>query len=124
MTEQSTAVTEISTASASMRQQSDQAAKALGEQTRAMRDVVAAATNTSKQIKLIHRANREHSTVAGGLLQQVADVRRIAERNAAGMTRTRGSLDELEAQARALGAAVAGVAVSGAPGARAARAGR
>jgi methyl-accepting chemotaxis protein len=88
-----------------MKHQSDQAARALTEQTRAMKDVVAAVSNTSKQIKLIHRANREHTTVAGGLLEQVADVRRVAERNAHGVSETRSSVEDLRNQAIALGSA-------------------
>ena len=48
----------------SMRQQADQAAKALKEQARAMKDMTVAAANTAKQIKQITRANREHSAAA------------------------------------------------------------
>src|SRR5688500_20358673 len=102
MVEQSTAVHQITTATGSMQQQSDQAARALAEQTRAMRDVVSAATNTSKQIKLIHRSNREHTTVAGNLLEQMFDVRRVAERNADGVKETRTSDEDLRSDAKAL----------------------
>ena len=49
-----------------------------------MRDVVTAAANTSKQIKLIQRANREHSTVAENLLDAGWPTSgAISERNAA-----------------------------------------
>ena len=55
-----------------MRQQADQAAKALNEQARAMKDMTTAAANTPRQIKLITHANREHSTVAGALARRTS----------------------------------------------------
>ena len=72
------AAAEITTAVTSMRQQSEQASRALVEQARGIKDIAAAAVNTSKQIKLIHRANREHSTVSASVVGQLADIRRIA----------------------------------------------
>jgi methyl-accepting chemotaxis protein len=102
MVEQGTAAKEITTAVASMRQQSEQAARALVEQARAMKDVSAATSNTAKQVKLIQRANREHSTVSEDLLARLADIKRITERNAAGVHEARGSAADLLGQAAAL----------------------
>jgi methyl-accepting chemotaxis protein len=91
-----------------MRQESSQAAKALAEQARAIGETAAATTNTSRQIKQITRANREHSGVAELLLGQVSDVRRIADRNAAGVKETRGTTSRLRDQAKALTSIVEG----------------
>jgi methyl-accepting chemotaxis protein len=73
-----------------------------------MRDVATAAGNTSKQIKSIQRANKEHSSVSESLLTQLADVRRISERNAAGVHEARGSAADLLGQAATLRSTVAG----------------
>ena len=50
----------------------EQAGRALADQARAMKELPAASQNTSKQIKLISAANREHATVPAGLLDAVA----------------------------------------------------
>jgi methyl-accepting chemotaxis protein len=91
-----------------MRQESGQAAKALGEQVRAIGETAAVTTSTSRQIRQITQANREHSRVAEGLLAQVGEVRRIADRNAAGVKETRGTTSRLRDQARALTSIVEG----------------
>ena len=90
--EQATAMSQIAVASASMRQQTGEAAKALTEQSRAMKEIAGVAASTARQIKQISRANREHSSVSPSLLTQLEDVRRITERNAAGVKETRGTL--------------------------------
>ena len=59
MSEQATAVTQVTSAVDSMRRQTDQASKALVEQARAMKDVSGATQNIAKQIKLIARANHD-----------------------------------------------------------------
>ncbi len=56
----------------------------------------------SRQIKQITRANREHSGVAEAMLGQIGDIRRIADRNAAGVKETRGTTSRLRDQAQAL----------------------
>ena len=86
---------QIAAASESMRVQADQSARALKEQARTMKDMSAAAQNTSKQVKLITGANREHSTVSASLLTSLGEIREITERNASGVRRTRGSSDDL-----------------------------
>jgi methyl-accepting chemotaxis protein len=106
MAEQGVASTEIASAAGAMRQQADQAAKALREQSRAMKDMTTAAANTARQIKGITGANREHSQVAGAILQDLAELRRVTDRNVAGVRQTRASTADLVRSADALAAVV------------------
>ncbi len=53
MSEQTAAATQISHDVVNMRQQTDQAAKAVAEQSRAVQDIARSSSNTLKQIKLI-----------------------------------------------------------------------
>ena len=99
----------------SMRRQSDQTARALSEQARALKEVNAAAGNTTTQIKLISKANKEHSIGASRTLDQLRDIRVITERNVRGVKETRGGTDALIRHAEAL--------VGGLDTARAARSG-
>ncbi len=85
--------------------QADQTARAVKEQARTMREMIAAAQNTAKQIKLITNANLEHSTVSGSLLRSVAEIRQITDRNASGVKQTRGGTDDLLRRAQASGRA-------------------
>ena len=78
-----------------MRREAEQAARALNEQARAMKDMVTAAQNTAKQIKLITHANREHSTVAGAAARSAARCPRDHRRNARGVKETRGGTVDL-----------------------------
>lgn len=110
MREQNTAVADITRAGDSMRQQADQAARALKEQARAMKDMTTASANTARQIKLITHANREHSTTATSVLTELGDVRRIADRNATGAKQTRAGTAELVRQAEALTDVIDGLA--------------
>jgi methyl-accepting chemotaxis protein len=100
--EQASATEQITRAAESMRQQADQAAKALKEQSRAMRDMSGSASNTAKQIKLITHANREHSQVSGALVAELAEVRRITDRNARTVKETKSSTAALLDHADAL----------------------
>ena len=95
MNEQATAVLQVSTAMNAMRRESDQAARALAEQTRGLKEMTTATQGTSAQIKLITTANREHSTVAGRVLEQLRDIRKITDRNARDVHETRGNTAEL-----------------------------
>ena len=106
MAEQSTAATQIAASAVSMRQQAEQSAKALKEQARAMKDMTSAAGNTAKQIKTITMANREHSQAAGTVLQELTELRRITDRNAAGVRQTREGTTDLVRSAQALTAMV------------------
>ena len=85
-----------------MRQQSEQLTKALNEQTRAMREMTGASSDIAKQIKLITRANLEHSTGADSVLQMLSDVRKITERNAQGVQATLNETSGLIEQAQEL----------------------
>jgi methyl-accepting chemotaxis protein len=102
MVEQTTAIVQISRSAESMKGQSEQAAKALQEQSRAMKDMSDAAENTARQIKMITSANREHSTVSGGLLVTLKQIRDITDRNAHGVKETRGGTTDLLERAAAL----------------------
>ena len=53
--------------------------------------MTAATQNTAKQMKLITQANREHSTAAATMLDQLRDIRAITDRNARDVKETRGS---------------------------------
>jgi methyl-accepting chemotaxis protein len=76
--------------------------RAIKQQTRAVKDVADAAENTAKQIKLITIANREHSVVAGQLLDTLKQIREITDRNAHGVQETRGGTNDLVERAAAL----------------------
>jgi methyl-accepting chemotaxis protein len=88
-------VLEVSTAMNGMRRESDQAARAMTEQTRGLKEMTTATQSTAAQIKLITHANREHSTVAGRVLDQLRDIRKITDRNARDVHETRGNTAEL-----------------------------
>jgi methyl-accepting chemotaxis protein len=102
MGEQANAMTQIATGAETVRLQSDQTARALKEQARAVKDVSGAAENTAKQIKLITTSNREHSVVAAQLLNTLKQVREITDRNAHGVQETRGGTNDLLQRATAL----------------------
>jgi methyl-accepting chemotaxis protein len=89
-----------------MRVQAEQAARAVKAQARTMRDMITSAQSTAKQIKLITKANAEHSTVSAALLRSVGEVREITNRNATGVKQTRGGTDDLLRRAQALTAMV------------------
>jgi methyl-accepting chemotaxis protein len=85
-----------------MRRKADETAKGLKEQARAMKDLVTATGNTTKQIKLISQANTQHSQAAAALLNEMSEVRTITDRNATGVKRTRSSTGDLLRSAEAL----------------------
>ncbi len=95
ISEQATASGEVSTAVNSMRRETEQAARALAEQTRGLKDMTTATGNTAKQLKLITHANREHSVVAAHMLEQLRAVRQITDRNARDVKETRSNTAEL-----------------------------
>ena len=94
---------EISGAADGMRMQSEQASRATADQARSdARRWPLPPQNTAKQIKLITRANVEHSSAASALLASVGEIRQITDRNAAGVKQTRGGTDDLLRRAQAL----------------------
>jgi methyl-accepting chemotaxis protein len=105
---------------ASMRRESEQASRALKEQTRAVQDMTAATTNTARHMKAITHGNREHSDAAARLLGQLRDIRVITDRNARDVRETRGGTEELLRHATEL----SGLAASGRGGDKAGRATR
>jgi methyl-accepting chemotaxis protein len=89
-----------------MRKESDQAARAMTEQARALKEIAGATTSMGKQIRLLAGANTEHSSGAKRVLTQLKSIRAVSERNTQGVRQTRGSTDELVSQAEALRAAL------------------
>jgi methyl-accepting chemotaxis protein len=85
-----------------MRNQSQQTAKSLAEQATSVKDMAASAALTLKQVRLISRANSEHTTAAQAIAGQLSEIRRITDQNVAGVAQTRGSTTDLVAQAEAL----------------------
>ena len=67
-----------------------------------MREMITAAQSTARQIKLITRANVEHSTTSEGLVRSVGEIRQITDRNATGVKETRGGTEDLLRRAQAL----------------------
>src|SRR5678815_2298840 len=86
MTEQARSAQEITTAADGLRQQSTQAARAMEEQTKAIRDITVGASDIGKQIKLISKANIDHSRNGERMLQRL---REVTEVSAATATETR-----------------------------------
>jgi methyl-accepting chemotaxis protein len=99
---------DITAAADGMRAQSEQTARALVDLAKTLRGMITDAQNTAKQIKLITKANLEHSTAASSLLTAVSDIRAITDRNATGVKQTRGGTDDLLRRAQALSALVEG----------------
>jgi methyl-accepting chemotaxis protein len=100
--DQRAAAAEVAQSAASMRVQADQTARALKEQTRAVRDISNAADNAARQVKTITLANRGHSQAVVSVLGEVAEARRITERNAGGVKQTRDGTADLLRNAEAL----------------------
>jgi methyl-accepting chemotaxis protein len=107
MNEQATAVAQVSTSVNSMRRETDQASRALGEQSRGLKDMASATQNTAKHIKLITHANRDHSSTAAGLLEQLREVRQLIDRNAREVNQTLGGATDLVRHAEELSGLVA-----------------
>jgi len=102
MGEQSAAATQITSVTESMKIQSEQAARATAEQARTMKEMSKAAASTVRDIKALTHANKGHSAGAAQLVTQLAEVRRITERNADGVRQARGGTADLLKQAETL----------------------
>jgi methyl-accepting chemotaxis protein len=68
--------------------------------------MASATSNTTKKIKLISGANREHVLASQALLNDLAEVRRVTDRNARGVQQTRTYTADLLRQAEVLNALV------------------
>jgi methyl-accepting chemotaxis protein len=64
--------------------------------------MASATQNTAKQMKLITHANRDHSGVAGRLLDQLRDIRQVSDRNAREVKETKGGAADLLRHAQEL----------------------
>ena len=102
MSEQTIATNEVAQSVTAMRKDSDQAARALAEQARAMKDIVGGSQNINRQLDLITKANKQHSSRAGRVLSQLKDVRSITERNARSARGTHSGTEDLLRHAEAL----------------------
>jgi methyl-accepting chemotaxis protein len=93
--EQASGAAELTDAVDAMRVQADQAARATAEQARTVREMSKATHETSRDIRLVSDANLSQSASAARVSAQLADIRRITERNADGVRRTKGGTVEL-----------------------------
>jgi methyl-accepting chemotaxis protein len=85
-----------------MRKESDQAARAMTEQTRALKEIAGATSVMGKQIRQLSGANAAHSGGAARVLTQLKSIRAVSERNTQSVRQTRGSTGDLVSQAEAL----------------------
>jgi metal-dependent amidase/aminoacylase/carboxypeptidase family protein len=65
-----------------MKQQSEQVARAMAEQARAMRDTRDATNNISQQVQQIMKANAEYAASADSIRVSLGETRSITDRNA------------------------------------------
>jgi methyl-accepting chemotaxis protein len=105
--EQAGAMKELTAGIDGVRAQSDQAARAAKEQARTMNEIAKTSERTAKEIRGVASANKQQSGVAKRVVAQVGEVRRITERNAEGVGKTRGDTTDLLRQAEALTALMA-----------------
>jgi methyl-accepting chemotaxis protein len=85
-----------------MRRDSDQAATALQEQARAMKEAAGLTANIGEQIRLVSTANTEHSSTAGRVVARLKSIRAVSEQNTEGVLESRGTTGELIEHAEAL----------------------
>src|SRR5262249_9218063 len=101
MAEQTHATFEITKSVDDTRKQLEQSSRAMGEQARTVRGITVAGENISKQIGSITRANRQHSKVAGSVLESLHTIRTVTAQNSEGarstLRGTRNLLDTIEA---------------------------
>jgi methyl-accepting chemotaxis protein len=99
-------MSQITAAADGMSVQAEQVLRGAADQARAMRSMTTDAQNTAKMVKLITRANAEHSSMAAALLGSLSEIRQITDRNVAGVKQTRGGADDLRRRAQALAALI------------------
>ena len=80
----------------------EQASRSMTEQLRALKEMTTASENVARQVRVISAANREHSTAGNTILNHIAEVRRISDRNAAGAKETSASSEMLLRTAESL----------------------
>jgi methyl-accepting chemotaxis protein len=67
-----------------------------------MKEMAKASELSSREIRSVANANQQHSKSTAKVTAQLADIRRITQRNAEGVSKTRGGTAELIEQARTL----------------------
>ena len=87
-------------------EQAEQVSRAAADQATTMRTMATDAQGMAKQVKMISRANVEHSSTASELMVSIGEIRQMTDRNAAGVKQTRGGTDDLRRRAQALAALV------------------
>ena len=102
MAEQTSAAKELTQGVTGVKAQSEQAAKAAAEQARTMKEIAKAAEQSSRDIRTVAKDNQKHSKGMTRIVGQLNEIRRITQRNAEGVGRTRTGTAELIDQARAL----------------------
>ena len=102
MSEQTASSLQLTASGDEIRVQSEQAARAMSEQVRALKDMTTASENVAKQTRLISGANREHSAAGAGILINLTEIRRIADRNAIGAKETASTTRDLIRNAEGL----------------------
>jgi methyl-accepting chemotaxis protein len=104
MDEQTRAASDITTATTRMRRESDQLARAMGEQARAMNEMRGASQNTSRQIGLMLVSSRAHSASVANILLSLSNARQLTERSAQGLQEHQRVSASLREQAQLLAA--------------------
>ena len=67
-----------------------------------MKEMAKAADQSAREIRTVAKGNQQHSKGTAKVVAQLADIRRITQRNAEGVSRTRGGTADLIDQARSL----------------------
>jgi methyl-accepting chemotaxis protein len=103
MSEQATALTQISAATENIRRQTDQTNKGMAEQSRAAADLTTATRNVATQIVLITRANQDQSEATESLAKSIAEARGVGLTAAQGAKDAGALTQQLVERARSLG---------------------
>jgi methyl-accepting chemotaxis protein len=85
-----------------MRKRSGEVARALAEQTRAVKDVSTAIDHISRQMASMTRANREHAAGGESILKALSEIRAVTDRTADGARQSRRTADGLRDRTAAL----------------------
>jgi methyl-accepting chemotaxis protein len=102
MSEQATAMTQISTATEAIRRQTDQTTRGMAEQSRAAADLITATRSVATQVVLITRANKEQSEATASLAHNLTEARRLGLSAAQGARDTTLLTQQLVERARSL----------------------
>jgi methyl-accepting chemotaxis protein len=102
MTEQATAVTQISKATGDVRKQSEQTAKGMIEQSRAAAEISTATSSIARDLASALSANRDHSSATAGILDLLSQLELVTEESTAGVRDTTQKSEAFASRIRAL----------------------